>query len=117
LGFPTANMSLNTLCLPPFGVYTVHVEHMNKTYHGIANLGMAPTFNKAREPLIEVHLIDFNQKIYGQELEVFFDQYIRPEQKFQSKDALIAQIFNDIEKARLIFKRKKRTTKLALSTL
>ena len=91
LGFPTANIDVSGLCLPPKGVYQVRVDdHM-----GLANLGTAPTFEKT-ESQLEVHLFDFEGDLYDKLLDVIFLKFIRPERRFDSKEALIEQIKRDI---------------------
>lgn len=96
MGFPTANMELTDLCHPPSGVYTVQVYLEGHSYQGVANLGIAPTFDERKKPLLEVHLIDFQGNLIGKTLEVAFLQYIRKEKKFSSKEALQEQIQKDI---------------------
>lgn len=100
LGFPTANIDVKGLCLPPYGVYAVEAEIDGIRHKGIANLGVAPTLNEAREPLLEVHLFDFNHDIYTLPIEVIFKSFIRPEKKFESSEQLAAQIKADTEIAK-----------------
>lgn len=95
LGFPTANVSLEQLCLPPFGVYSVFAKVKGSMFKGIANLGVAPTFGR-HTALLEVHLFNFDEEIYEEKMEVFFKSFLRPEQKFASKEALKEQIQRDI---------------------
>ncbi len=100
LGFQTANLKVHTLCLPPLGVYSVRTYIDGKPYLGVANLGRAPTLHADRPPILEVHLIDFSGDLYSQELEVFFLKFLRPEKRFESIDALQAQISTDIKAAK-----------------
>lgn len=102
LGFPTANLSVEGLCLPPLGVYAIHLTHAGKIYPGIANLGIAPTVKITDTPILEVHLFDQdpNINLYGQFVEVSFQAYLRPEQRFASFDLLKAQIIYDIKSAK-----------------
>lgn len=103
LGFPTANLAIESEQLPPNGVYAVRSTLDGKSLPGVANLGFRPTVEKGRNrPRLEVHLIDFEDEIYGQDLEVSFQKLIRPEQKFESVDALREQIGLDLESARNI---------------
>lgn len=95
LGFPTANIAISKLCLPPTGVYQVRVG----SYNGIANLGYAPTFGH-RGVYLEVHLFDFEGDLYGHMLDVVFVRFIRPEKKFESHTALVQQIHEDIDSVR-----------------
>lgn len=95
LGFPTANLRVQTPMLPADGVYAVRVgEH-----HGVANLGKRPTFEGA-PPSVEVHLLDFDGDLYEQELRVAFVQRIREERTFDGVEALVEQIGRDVSAAR-----------------
>ncbi|WP_422445724.1 bifunctional riboflavin kinase/FAD synthetase [Thermoanaerobacterium sp. DL9XJH110] len=102
LGFPTANISFSPdIVLPASGVYAVLVEWQEKTFKGVANIGTKPTFGKNHVTL-EVHLFNFNQKIYGETIEVFFIDRIRREVKFDSVSDLICQVKSDFVKAKNI---------------
>lgn len=105
LGFPTANLEVKGLCLPPFGVYAVEVqvENYSKIIPGIANLGVAPTMKQDNQPLLEVHLFEKTQDLTGITLEVFFKRFLRPEKKFENVDELRQQIAKDIESAKEIY--------------
>lgn len=106
LGFPTANIALHRQVNPIQGVYVVKVRLQNgNQYQGIANVGKRPTINGITQ-LLEVHIFDFNQKIYGQFLEVEFCQKIRNEQKFPSLPELTEQIKKDIQQAKAYFQNK-----------
>ncbi len=104
LGYPTANLEVTGLCLPPFGVYAVEVELHGQRIKGIANLGIAPTIRKNEIPLLEVHLFESIENIYGHFVEVIFKKFIRNEQKFQSPTELRQQIARDIECVKLLFR-------------
>ena len=99
IGFKTANMKIKDYCDLYYGVYYVNVEILNsnfkKTLKGIANYGVKPTFDK-NEPLLEVHLFDFEKNIYGKKLKVDFIKLIRKEKKFESIEKLKDQIIKDI---------------------
>ena len=101
LGFPTANLPLNRLFKPRYGVYAVRVPINKKMHHGVANIGIKPTVG-GDVPLLEVHLFDFNGIIYGKRIEVECVDFIRQERKFDSLDALKEQIILDCEQARKI---------------
>lgn len=102
LGFPTANLAAHNEQFPPNGVYAVEVEIQGRPVRGVANIGVRPTLEQAEgERLLEVHLLDFQGDLYGQDLEVFFLRFQRAEQKFPSLDALRAQIARDAEMARV----------------
>jgi riboflavin kinase/FMN adenylyltransferase len=103
LGYPTANIRPEAELLPPFGVYTVRVQIGNIWQQGIANLGVRPTIeNEGTFPSLEVHLFNWSGDLYGQNLEVRLDHFIRPEQKFAGIDELKQQIVFDLQTARLV---------------
>lgn len=99
LGFPTANLAVRGLCLPPFGVYTVYLIMNNYRYPAIANLGIAPMIRSSSEPILEVHLLEAHLDLYGKEVEVEFGEFVRPERLFDSIENLKAQIALDIQQA------------------
>lgn len=105
LGYPTANMSVDGLHAPRFGVYAVLVDILTGpsagTYHAVASAGVRPMFG-ANTPNIESHLFDFDGDLYGQHLSVALVEWLRPEEKFDSLDALIAQMDRDSAQARTI---------------
>lgn len=103
LGFPTANINLHDELCPKPGVYAVTVESMGRSYQGVANIGYSPTFDD-HEFTVEVHILDFNNDIYGQEIRVNFIQRIRDEIKFSNIDELSDQITKDVLIARDMLK-------------
>jgi riboflavin kinase/FMN adenylyltransferase len=104
LGFPTANLSAHSEQFPPNGVYVAEARLASSLHRGVANLGYRPTVSAGkRERLLELHLFDLEREIYGEEMEVRFLRYLRPEQKFENLDALRAQIARDVEQARESF--------------
>ena len=85
LGFPTANLDVTGLALPPNGVYAVHAELDGRLYRSVLNIGLRPTLERPEPQLrVEAHLIDFAGDLYGRELEVTFLEKLRPEKKFAS---------------------------------
>lgn len=104
IGFPTANIMLNRLVTPIQGVYAVQVETKSGKFNGVANVGNRPTINGSK-PLLEVHIFDFNQAIYGEAIEVSFLHKIRNEIKFPSFEELKAQIKKDYEQAVKFFEK------------
>jgi riboflavin kinase/FMN adenylyltransferase len=105
LGFPTANLEISDELYPKTGVYAVEVVWHQKRFNGLANIGSNPTFSaqtsKGGEPfLLEVHILGFNENIYGKEIEVYFKKRIRDEVRFESPSLLIEQIKKDIQWAR-----------------
>ncbi|HWB59586.1 MAG TPA: bifunctional riboflavin kinase/FAD synthetase [Chthoniobacteraceae bacterium] len=104
LGFPTANLRTHNEQFPPDGVYAVEAFHNGETHRGVVNIGVRPTVEKqAGERLLEVHLFDFEKSIYGEDIEVAFRKFLRPEKKFAGLDELKAQIAQDAKDARSIF--------------
>ena len=106
MGFPTANMHLGHCLAPAFGVYAVRVTILENEkpvgrHDGVANFGIRPMY-QIEVPLMEAHLFDFDGDLYGKHLSVELIAYIRPEAKFASLEALIAQIGADARKAREI---------------
>ncbi|MBF8436660.1 bifunctional riboflavin kinase/FAD synthetase [Halanaerobiaceae bacterium Z-7014] len=96
LGFPTANLSLNTdYVLPAKGVYAGYVNYNGNRLRGVANFGHNPTFTVG-EYRIEVFIIDLNKNLYGEDLEFSLVKYIRPEKKFDNKNDLIEAIKQDV---------------------
>ncbi|MEV8466020.1 bifunctional riboflavin kinase/FAD synthetase [Fluviibacterium sp. DFM31] len=105
LGYPTANMSIDGLHPPKYGVYAVQVEvlegpHAGR-YGGVASMGVRPMFGENRANL-ETHLFDFAGDLYGAELSVALVDYLRPERRFDGLEALVAQMGADSARARSI---------------
>ena len=105
LGFPTANLSIEGLHAPKFGVYAVLVDVLTGPhagqYQGAASLGVKPTFG-ANQPCLETFLFDFSGDLYGETLSVGFVEFLRPEEKYSNLDALITQMHADCDAARQI---------------
>jgi riboflavin kinase / FMN adenylyltransferase len=102
LGFPTANLNVSVEKFIPFnGVYQVQVDSpaFTQSQLGVMNIGVRPTVNGTLQT-IEVHLLDWSGDLYGHTVTVHLEQFLRPEQKFESLDALKAQIQLDCAKAR-----------------
>ena len=101
IGFPTANIGLKGLAYPPLGVYGVRVKIADTWHIGAANIGTRPTVDpKRREPLLEVHVLDFDGDLYGKEIDVEFLFHVRPEKKFAGLDELKAQLSKDTAEIR-----------------
>lgn len=100
IGFPTANIELGGVCLPPFGVYAMRVKVKDKWLDGVANLGYAPTVRSDHKPILEVHLFDHQEDLYNHDVEAVFCAYLRPEMKFSDIEALKMQIAQDIAAAK-----------------
>ncbi len=101
LGFPTANLTAHNEQFPPNGVYAVTVGRGDQQHAGVVNIGVRPTIAHATgERVLEVHLLDFDGDLYGEDLELTFHQFLRPEIKFANLEALREQIVCDIAAAR-----------------
>lgn len=105
LGFPTANLEVpKDKFLPKQGVYAVKVHYQDETFHGMANLGVVPTFTDGRsEPKLEVNIFDFDQSIYGERLTVEWHRFVREERKFASIEDIVQQLKQDEEVIRNFF--------------
>ncbi|NVK46889.1 MAG: bifunctional riboflavin kinase/FAD synthetase [Rhodobacteraceae bacterium] len=105
LGYPTANMSIEGLHAPKFGVYAVLVDVLTGphkgTYQGAASLGVKPTFG-ANMPCLETFIFDFSGSLYDEHLSVAFVEYLRPELVFTGLEPLIEQMDQDCAQARAI---------------
>ena len=97
IGFPTANIQVNEplKLIPGNGVYAVEVKVDGKSYPGMLNSGVRPTVSQTGKNQIEVHLIDTDQTLYGEQIEVTFVGRLRAESKFKNKEALIQQLEKD----------------------
>ena len=97
LGFPTVNLLPgNSKLLPPNGVYFAKVRHGKKVYRAISNVGYKPTVASERILGVESYIYDFSGMIYGEEIEVHLCEFLRPERRFESEDALREQLEEDI---------------------
>lgn len=102
IGFPTINIIADPdRVYPPNGVYATLVKVYNKYFLGITNIGYNPTVG-GKQKMVETHLFDFSEDIYGEEVEIMFYHHIRPEEKFSGIEALSEQIRLDKEKARFM---------------
>jgi riboflavin kinase/FMN adenylyltransferase len=99
LGFPTANLRLDPACALKHGIYAVRVGVGTQRYDGVASFGRRPTFDNGA-PLLEVFLFDFSGDIYGKRIDVAILAWLRPELRFDSVDALTAQMRLDSNQAR-----------------
>lgn len=100
IGYPTANIDLGTYIRPKYGIYAVTGRLPDgRLLKGAANIGIRPTFDPPKE-LLEPYFFDFAEDLYGQEIEVAFHHFLRPEAKFDSLDALVEQMDRDCARAR-----------------
>lgn len=106
LGAPTANIQLHRYRAPIDGVYAVEMEGLDEVYQGVANVGVRPTIDEETlKPILEVHLFDFDQDIYGRGVKVNFCHKIRPEKRFDNLELLKEAIHKDMAEARQYFAR------------
>ncbi|MDP1559667.1 MAG: bifunctional riboflavin kinase/FAD synthetase [Nitrosomonas sp.] len=108
LGFPTANIQLKHNKPPLSGIFVVEVHGViesqpTKIMRGVASLGVRPTIHKNGKPVLEAHLFDFNQKIYGRRLRIDFLHKLRNEETYPDLETLTQQIAKDVENARNYF--------------
>jgi riboflavin kinase/FMN adenylyltransferase len=102
LGFPTANLALHRKVVPLWGVFAVRVSGAGLVNHpAVVSLGTRPTIN-GTDPLLEVHVFNFDGDLYGKYLDVDFVQRLRDERRFESLDALVAQMHLDAAGARCV---------------
>lgn len=105
LGYPTANLEFGEQLVPRYGIYaawvTVHDGPHRGRYPGVASIGERPTFGENR-PNFEVHLFDFSGDLYGAEISVGLVQRLRGEERFESVEALVAQMDRDSADARRV---------------
>ena len=103
LGFPTANMALDGLHMPAFGVYAVRADVLTGPHagrhDGAASLGIRPQYG-GEVPNLETFLLDFEGDLYGERLSVGLAQYIRPEKRFDGEAAFLARMHEDVAEAR-----------------
>jgi riboflavin kinase/FMN adenylyltransferase len=104
LGFPTANLDVGGMALPPSGVYAAHAIEGGRTHRAVVNIGLRPTLKEPRPEIhVEAHLLDFDRELYGGELEIVFIEKLRGEMQFPSLPALREQIGRDVAEARSRF--------------
>ena len=104
LGYPTANLDTGIYKILPLGVFAVKVRVGTKIYDGFCNIGFRPTVNTLNTllPLVEVHIFDFKQSIYGRKITVWFYEKLRNEQKFNTLEELKTRLAQDKQTARHI---------------
>lgn len=104
LGFPTANLDVGKAQLPPYGVYAARAEIEENVCLGVVNIGIRPTMPMdSPTPVVEVHLFDKNEDLYGKEVTLELGTFLRPEKKFATLQELQSQIGRDVEDARKEF--------------
>lgn len=103
IGFPTCNINPQRLRIPLHGVYACEVRLGDQYRPSAVNIGYRPTVTESGEALLEAHILDFNEDLYGKTIEVIFRQKIREETKFSGLEELKQQISADVEQVREIF--------------
>lgn len=99
--FPTINQLLpEGIVMPRYGVYCSRVKTGGKAYTGVTNIGVKPTVGTENAPLAETYIIGFGGDLYGKTVQVSLERFLRPEQRFESIEALRAQIARDTDEAR-----------------
>jgi riboflavin kinase/FMN adenylyltransferase len=101
LGLPTANLDPGPLLLPPRGVYACMAKVSGSFLAAAVNLGINPSFG-GTTPSLEAHLLDYDGDLYGTEIRLYFEAFLRPEQKFASLEELKAGIIEDVSKTRSV---------------
>lgn len=105
IGFPTANVQTENELLPPNGVYATTATLDGLVYRSVTNVGVRPTVDDTGRVSIETHVFGLDRDLYGATMRVGFVQRLRDERKFESLDALKAQITADCDRARVLFQR------------
>jgi riboflavin kinase/FMN adenylyltransferase len=100
IGIPTANLRVDNELLPPDGVYATRVVVAERPHDAVTNIGLRPTFSGERVRTIESHLLDFDGDLYGKQVRVELVAFLRGERRFESAEALVAQIRSDIDSAK-----------------
>lgn len=105
LGYPTANLKVNEeALLPKIGVYAVKVIYKNAVYEGMASIGTNPTFEEDQGNLsVEVNIFDYNNDLYGEELQIVWCKFIRDEEKYNNVEELMKQLALDEKNIRKLF--------------
>lgn len=112
LGFPTANLEVRQeRVVPANGIYAVYARLGEERHLGVANIGVRPSFEASGQRIVEVHILDFDEHIYGCDLVVEFVERLRDELRFTDVEELKAQIEQDIAQARHILGEEKRVTR------
>ncbi|MGC6768632.1 riboflavin biosynthesis protein RibF [Enterococcus sp. LJL128] len=109
LGFPTANIQVKSIVrLPRIGVYATRIKIGNQWYAGMGSIGHNDTFGEGRELTVEVYILDFHKDIYGEQVTVRWDHYLRDQVKFNGADALISQLKQDEQDTADYFAKRKK---------
>ena len=104
-GFPTANLRTDNELMPPNGVYATTVTVDEVIHPAVTNVGVRPTFEVNGQRVVEAHLFDFNDDLYGRRVRLAFVRHLRDERPFPDAGALQRQIASDCEEAKALFDR------------
>ena len=100
-GFKTANLTVPSTSLPvKEGVYSAYVKVDEKTYKAAVSVGVSPLFKDETTSNVEAHIIDFNEGIYGKEIEIRFVEFLRPMIKFSSNRELVETVKHNIQQVK-----------------
>jgi len=99
LGAPTANLAVENTFIPGRGVYVTEARIAGVAHPAITNVGVRPTFEDDGALIVETHLLDQRMSLYGEPMELAFRKKLRDERRFESADALAAQIAEDVREA------------------
>ena len=100
-GFKTANLAVPSTSLPvKEGVYSAYVKVDEKTYKAAVSVGVSPLFKDETTSNVEAHIVDFNEEIYGKEIEIEFVEYLRPMIKFSSNRELVETVKHNIQQVK-----------------
>ncbi|MDA0577137.1 MAG: bifunctional riboflavin kinase/FAD synthetase [Verrucomicrobia bacterium] len=102
LGYPTANLQPGSAALPPFGIYAVMARADRQLLPAVVSYGVRPTIASDSDPVIELHIFDFDKNLYGKAVEILFVRRLRDEKAFATLAALKSQIARDVRRARRI---------------
>lgn len=104
IGVPTANLQVwSELALPKAGVYACQAVVDEKSYQAVTNVGVRPTFEMGEVATrVEAHILDYDANLYGKRIQLDFLYHLRDEQRFPDVQALVTQIRQDIQQARLL---------------
>lgn len=105
LGYPTANLQTDNELLPAYGIYATVAVVGGVQHAAVTSVGIRPTIQDNLQPTVETYLLDVSLDLYGQPMRLAFVQWLRPEEKFDSLEALTAQMALDCEAGRQVFGR------------
>ena len=103
LGFPTCNINPHRLNIPLHGVFACQVRLGDRFRPAAVNIGYRPTVTEDGDALLEAHILDFDEVLYGKNIEIIFRHKLREELKFDGLDALKQQISADVQQVREVF--------------